>query len=222
MRINKEELLSQSMKTLGDIADMICDLPHLQINSLNAKQTALVIIDMLNGFTREGALKSPRIEALIPEITRLSRLCDEYKIKKLAFADCHSPESSEFGAYPPHCIAGSSEAEVVDEIRDIGGYTLIAKNSTNGFLEEEFHKWLGENPRINSFIIAGDCTDICIQQFATTLKAWFNRQNKKSRIIVPVNAVETFDSGLHNAELINVVSFYNMITNGIEVVQSVQ
>lgn len=222
MRISKEDLLSRSMKVLGDIADMIGALPLLSINSLNAKQTALVIIDMLNGFTREGALKSPRIEALIPEITRLSRLCDGLKIKKLAFADCHSSESPEFGAYPPHCMAGSSEAEVVDEIRSIGGYTLVEKNSTNCFLEEEFQKWLGENPRISTFIIVGDCTDICIQQFATTLKAWFNRQNRKSRVIVPVNAVETFDAGHHDAEFVNAVSFYNMITNGIEVVQSVQ
>lgn len=46
-------------------------------------------------------------------------------------------------------------------------------------------------------------------------------QNKKIRIIVPLNAVETYDLGLHNGDLMNVIALYNMITNGIEVVKEI-
>lgn len=220
--INKDGFLKRSTETLGEIFDMLDKLPMLQLKDLHRRQTALVIVDMVNGFAREGALKSSRVEELIPEITELSRKCDKFQISKLAFADCHRISSPEFDAYPKHCMVGTYEGEIVDEIKEVGGYTLIQKNSTNGFLEEEFQKWLKENQQINTFITTGDCTDICIQQFAITLKTWFNMQNKKVRVIVPINAVETYDLGLHEGELMNVMALYNMIINGIEVVKAIE
>jgi nicotinamidase-related amidase len=220
--IYKNDFLKRSVETLGEIFDMLAKLPILQLKDLQGKQTALVIVDMVNGFAREGALKSPRVEELILEITELSKMCDELEISKLAFADCHIEASPEFYAYPVHCMMGTVEGEIVDEIKEIGGYILIPKNSTNGFLEEEFQKWLKEYRHVNTFIITGDCTDICVQQFAITLKTWFNMQNKKVRIIVPVNAVETYDFGLHNGDLMNAMAFYSMIGNGVEVVKEIQ
>jgi len=219
---NKNEFLKSSIEALGEVFDMLGKLPAIQLKDLQGKQTALVIVDMVNGFAREGALKSPRVEGLIPEIAELSKACDRLHITKLAFADCHTKASPEFDAYPAHCMIGTSEAEMVDELMELGGYTLIPKNSTNGFLEEAFQQWFEENEHINTFIITGDCTDICVQQFAITLKTWFNMQNKKVRIIVPINAVETYDFGLHNGDLMNVMALYNMMINGIEVAQGVE
>lgn len=220
--INKNDFLKRSVESLGEIFDMVAKLPELKLKDLQGKQTALVIVDMINGFAREGALKSQRVEELIPEIAKLSKKCDELKISKLAFADSHTEASPEFDAYQAHCMLGTYESEIVDEIKEAGGYRLIPKNSTNGFLEEEFQRWLKENQQIDTFIITGDCTDICIQQFAITLKTWFNMHNKRVRVIVPVNAVETYDLGLHNGDLVNVMALYNMITNGIEIVKGVE
>lgn len=220
--INKNDFLKRSVETFGEIYNMLAELPVLQLKDLQGKQTTLVIVDMINGFAREGALKSPRVEGLIPEITELSKMCDKLEISKLAFADCHTVDSPEFDAYPAHCMVGTYEGEIVDELKEIGGYTLIPKNSTNGFLEEKFQKWLKENQQINTFIITGDCTDICVQQFAITLKTWFNMQNKKVRIIVPANAVETYDFEPHNGDLVSVMALYNMIINGIEIVKGAE
>jgi nicotinamidase-related amidase len=218
--ISKEEFLKNSQASLGEIYDLITAQPLLDINQLDSTKTCLVIVDMINGFAREGALKSSRIENLIPEISWLSKKCDEKGIKKIAFADCHDFASPEFNSYPTHCIKGTHESEIVDEIREIGGYTKIAKNSTNGFLEEEFQNWLSENMQINTFVVVGDCTDICVQQFAITLKTWFNMQNKNSRIIIPINMVDTYDIGTHNGDLMNACALYNMFINGIELVYS--
>lgn len=220
--LNRKEFLERSQQTLGEILDLLDGLKEVNLNELNGNQTALIIVDMINGFAREGALKSPRVEELIPEIVKLSENCDKMGIMKLAFADCHTDASPEFGAYPAHCMAGTLEAEVVDEIKEVGGYKLIPKNSTNGFHEEDFRKWLNENPQLDTFIVVGDCTDICIQQFAITLKTWFNMQNKNHRVIVPVNAVDTYDLGTHNGDLVNVMALYNMIINGIEVVKEIR
>lgn len=219
--VNNKNIIDKSMDTLGQIFDMFEKAPSIKLADLQTNQTSLIIVDMINGFVREGALKSPRAESLIPEIVRLSKACDEFQIPKLAFADCHTTKSPEFDSYPQHCVEGTSESEIVDEIKEAGGYTLIPKNSTNGFLEEEFQKWLKQNQHINTFIITGVCTDICVQQFSITLKTWFNTMNKKSRVIVPINMVDTYDLGIHDADLINVMALYNMSINGVEVVSDI-
>jgi hypothetical protein len=47
-------------------------------------------------------------------------------------------------------------------------------------------------------------------------------QNKKARVIIPVNTVETYDFGIHNGDLMNVMALHNIMTNGIEVVAGVE
>lgn len=207
---------------IDEINTMLDNLPAIRLEDLESETTALVIIDMINGFVREGPLMSGRVEAIIPEIVELSKKCDKLRIKKIAFADNHTDASPEFGSYPRHCIKGTSESEIVDEIKEAGGYVLIPKNSTNGFLEEAFQDWLDNNSQTDTFIVTGCCTDICVQQFAITLKTWFNKNNRKSRVIVPVNAVETYDLGLHNAGLANAMALYNMLINGVEIVKEVE
>ena len=215
-------MVNRNIESLNEINNMLEKLPGIRLEDINGEKSALVIVDMINGFIREGAMMSRRVEAIIPSITELSKKCDLINMIKLAFADSHTDASPEFGSYPTHCIKDTSESEIVDEIKEVGGYVLIPKNSTNGFLEEAFQKWLNDNSQIDTFIITGCCTDICIQQFAITLKTWFNKNNKKSRIIVPINAVETYDLGPHNGDLTNTMALYNMIINGIEVVKGVE
>ncbi len=217
----KSEFLHKSAVMLEELYDMILQLPNLSFNELNPGETVLVIIDMINGFAREGELRSSRIEALIPAIADLSLECDRLSIARLAFADNHTEASPEFGSYPKHCMSGTYESEIVDELKVIDGYLLIPKNSTNGFLEQSFQQWLDKNRHIKNFIIAGDCTDICIQQFAVTLKTWFNMKDEPSRIIVPLNVVDTYDLGLHNADLLNAVALFNMQINGVELVSHI-
>jgi len=45
--------------------------------------------------------------------------------------------------------------------------------------------------------------------------------NKRARVIVPLNAVDTYDLGVHDRNLMNVMAAYNMIINGVEVVRDI-
>lgn len=215
-------MTNKNIHSLNEINSLLEKLPVIRLEDLESEKSALIIVDMINGFIREGPMMSERVEAIIPEIVELSKKCDELKIQKIAFADNHTDASPEFDSYPRHCLKGTSESEIVDEIKAAGGYVLIPKNSTNGFLEEAFQKWLNTNEQTDTFIITGCCTDICVQQVAITLKTWFNKNNRNSRIIVPVNAVETYDLGPHDAELTNTMALYNMLINGVEVVKEVE
>lgn len=222
IKANKDNFLKESGKALEEIYEMLQSLKSISLEELQKERTALIMVDLINGFTREGALKSQRVEQILPSAAKLQRACLLKGFPILAFADSHSMASPEFTSYPPHCLTGTSEEEIAEELQQVGGYQLIRKNSTNGFLEEAFSRWLKENDRIDTFLIVGDCTDICIQQFAETLKTWFNKENKESRIIVPMDLVETYELGMHNGNLVHVMALYNMTINGVEVVRSVE
>jgi len=215
----KRDFLENSVKALEQIYDMIDNLPYVSLDEFKGDKTVLVILDVINGFVKYGNLYSPRNENLINPISNLSQKCDQLGIKKLAFADTHNPNSLEFNSYPPHCIQGSEECKVVDEIKN---YTLIPKNSTNGFLEKSFQDWLKSNKQIDTFILVGDCTDICVYQFATTLKAYFNTNNIASRIIVVEKLTNTFDTGLHNGDLMHITALFSMYSNAIELVKDIK
>lgn len=74
---------------------------------------------------------------------------------------------------------------------------------------------------IDNIIIVGDCTDICIYQFAITLKSYFNQNNIAKNITVPINLVDTYDiENVHCAKLLNTVFLNSMIQNGINVIKS--
>lgn len=220
--IVKDEFLKKGVQTIGGMIESLNTLPSYKLSNLRSEYTALIVVDMVNGFAREGALKSSRVEDLIPSILKICRLCSEREIKIVMFSDCHTKDSPELESYPPHCMKGTSENELVSELKDIEGYTLINKNSTNGFLQDEFQQWMKGHKAITNFIIAGDCTDICVLQFSETLKSYFNTHDMKSDVIVPLDCVDTFDGGLHDADLMNLFSVFSMMGNGIRVVKTIE
>jgi len=219
--MKKELFLSKANMILGQIVDAFNALPELKLDSLPKDKTALVIVDMVNGFAKEGLLSSPRINRLVEPIAKLQEKCKALDIPMIAFADAHTQDSMELKNYVPHCLAGTPESEIVDELKGIGGYTLIPKNSTNGFLEEAFQEWYNEHPEIMNWIVVGDCTDICIMNFALTLKNDCNRRNVEANVVVPMALVETYDLNTHEGDLMNVMALHFMLGQGIQVVKSI-
>ena len=196
-------------------------LPALSLRSLPPARTALILVDMVNGFVKSGALSSPRVEKIQPKINELQRRCGSAGIFRLAFCDCHDNESPEFNSFPVHCLRNTEESALTDETEQAGVDLVIEKNSTNGFLEPSFQRWLAEHPGTDTFLIAGDCTDLCVMHFAISLKTDFNRRNRASRVIVPRSLVETYGLGVHNAELSNTMALYQMGLAGIELVSQI-
>ncbi len=194
----------------------------LAISTLDRESTALIVIDMVNGFAKNGNLYSDRIEAIIPSVVKTTTLFDKYE--KLFVADTHEEHAAEFEAYLPHCVG--DESEVIDELKSLydDKSTVIPKNSTNGFLAPAFKQWFDANKdKYNQYVLIGDCTDICILQFALSLKAYYNEHNKTSKIIVPIDGVETYHLDLNNhyGDLMNIFALYNMELNGVELVKSI-
>lgn len=215
---------NKAIKTKYDLSFMIRELEkskNLSADSLNADKTVLIVVDMVNGFAVKGSLADKRINKIVRPIAELCKKLSKLGIKQIALADCHTMESTELTHFPIHCIKGSYEAKVTDEILNSAELLIIEKNSTNGFFSDDFQKFLFNNKNIDTFIIVGCCTDICVFQLATTLKAYFNSKNKASNIYVAKSLCETYDTELHNGDLLSITSLYNMKINGIEIVNKI-
>ncbi len=215
-----EQLWARGKSELKAMADRLADLPDLDLSTLDPTTTVLVIIDMNNGFAKAGSLYSDRVNALIPGIVAIARQCRERGIPIVAYSDCHREASLELRSYPTHCLKDTEETVVISELQEVGIDHCITKNSTNGLLAHPDLNLTGALGRGDerNFIIVGDCTDICIYQYAVTLKAFFNEQDTDARVIVPTSLVDTFDAPGHGADLLNVVFLNSMLANGVEVV----
>lgn len=205
-----------------ELINEINGLPTMSLSDFAPEKTAMIVVDVVNGFIREGAMASPLVEDIIPEVAKLMDKCNKAEIPVVAFADCHKEDCSEFASFPPHCIENTSESELVDELKKVGGYFLMKKNSTNGFHEKIFKQCLIQNPTTNTFIVVGDCTDICVMQFCLTLKTWYTQQNRNIDIYIPVNAVETYDAPCHDADFMNIAAYKLMKDSGIRFVKEIK
>ena len=187
-----------------------------QLNISEISEDAVMIIsDMLIGFTRSGPLASKRVEEIIENVRALAVKAKERGIRIVALNDSHSPSDTEFSTYPPHCMTGTVEANIVPELADLIDVT-IEKNSTNGmFALLEKHQ--DDILTAKNIIVCGCCTDICVMHLALTLKAYKNEQSVPSRIVVPIDAVETFDAPGHGAETMNLLALKLMQNEGIEI-----
>lgn len=216
----------------------LADLPEAEASQVFARpaNTAVLSVDMTNAFTREGNLASPRVAGIITPIVRLFETAWSQGVREMVLLqDCHTPEAEEFGAFAPHAVCGTSEAEAVDEIKALPFYDqleIIPKNSINPAQATGFNEWLERHSQVDTFIVVGDCTDICVYQLAMHLLTWANARDLECRVIVPEDCVQTYDLPLetanqvgakpHPGDLMHQVFLYHMALNGIEIVRSVK
>ncbi|MFV0381342.1 MAG: cysteine hydrolase family protein, partial [Breznakia sp.] len=175
------------------------------------------IVDMVNGFCREGSLHDTSILEISKEIKKLLKHCDHH----IFVCDSHDLNAREFGSYPIHCVAQTAETEVIKELRPFVN-TILYKNSTNTFVAKSFQDQLSMiQENYQDIIIVGCCSDICILQFALSLNTYFNEINAQDkRVIVPINMCETYHiDRLHDQEKMNEIACDMMLTNGIKVVK---
>jgi len=222
---NKQAFLNKSNIVLAELYDNLMNLDYLDLKTLNNENTLVISVDLNNGFAKEGAMSSPLVKALIPQTVSTFKKFKEKGIKIIAYTDHHNENAVEFGMFPCHCLAGSKESELVDEIKQYVS-KIVFKESTNGILagnpllqKEMNYTDLNQDDldKIENIIISGDCTDICVYQFAVTLKTYLNQNNKVANVIVLTNLIETYDADYHNADLNNVVFVNSMVANGIQV-----
>jgi nicotinamidase/pyrazinamidase len=150
-----------------------------------------IVIDVENGFCKFGNLASPRCDAVIPNVKRIIEARLRAGDTLFFTADTHDPNDREFEIFPVHCVRGTSEAEVVPELQPfLKNATLIRKRRYSAFFETDLEARL-RAIKPNQVTVAGVCTDICVMHTVADLR------NRDYRVLVPADAVATFDAPGH-------------------------
>lgn len=218
------------------IARWLETLPDVALAEIAPEPAATGIFstDMVNGFLREGPLASPRVNALTEPVVTLVEAAWRHGVRDVVFTqDTHDAHTPEFRAWPPHCIAGTSESRMISDLETLSfadAFTVIPKNSLSPAIDTRLEPWLDARPNLRTAIVVGNCTDLCVYQLAMYLRLRADALNLDPfDVIVPANAVDTFDIPHHDgsnpgdphpADFFHHVFLYHMATCGIRVVGS--
>lgn len=157
-------------------------------------KTALIVIDMINDFVT-GAFKSERAARIIPDIKNLLIHARMQKALIVYVTDAHLPGiDPEFEVWGRHAEAGSWGADIIDELKPQKGDYRIFKRKYSAFQDTGLDQLLREL-RIETVILTGVVTDICIQH--TAADAFF----RGYRIIIPRDCVEAADTATQEEAL---------------------
>lgn len=181
----------------------------------------LLVIDMVNGFVKEGALADKEINNITPNIINLIKEYVQEGNDIISIQEGHNENSKEFENFPKHCILGTEEAELIEELKPYkSNMKVIRKNSTSGFLTKDFYNYIKNNENnIKEIALCGCCTDLCVMNFAIPLKNYINENDLDMEVIIYKNAVETYDAPNHNRKEYNEIAFKIMEQNGIKIIK---
>lgn len=169
----------------------------MNVKNLKMYKGMLIIVDMVNGFVKEGALADPKIAEKVP---RQIELIKEAKIRGdliVFIKDTHEENSVEhkrFGG-AKHCVRGTGEELVIDELKEYEynkDTVSIEKNSTSYMESPEFRELIKEATNIETVNVVGCCTDICDFNGSMALANYFDQWNRDVEIRVHEDAIATF------------------------------
>ena len=172
------------------------------------------VVDMINGFCKKGALANPKLMEMVP---LLHEFLANFDGEKVQVCDSHTMDSKEFNEYPPRAVKGDYEAEPIDELKDVlEGTKMFEKNSTNLAVVPGFIEYILEK-KPEEIAIVGCCSDICIMQYALTVKALFNQYNLDCNIVIYDNLIDTYGAPGHDHDYYHEAALNLMRNAGVKI-----
>jgi len=181
----------------------------LLIKNLAVYEEALIVVDMVNGFAREGMLASPLVEAIVPNVVSYVEEARKENRLVIFIKDTHDEDSVEFRKFgdDSHCLRGTKEAELVDELLPYEENAIsFEKNSTsfmfskNPNLRYGFMEMLDGLENLKKVKVCGCCTDICVTNGVLPMMNYFDENNRRIEVELLEDAIETYDAPWHNRD----------------------
>ena len=167
----------------------------IDVKNLKMYEGCLIVVDMVNGFVREGVLHDPNIAKIIPRQIELIKEAKNAGKLIVFIKDTHEENAVEFERFgnTKHCVKGNFEADVVDELKEYEKDGIaIPKNSTCFMEAPLFRELMEREINMNDFDIVGCCTDICVVNGAIALANYLDQNNRKHVIRVHEDAIATY------------------------------
>ena len=168
-----------------------------KIKNLQIYKKCLIVVDMVNGFVREGVLHDESIANTIPRQIELIKRNQKEGGLTIFIKDTHNENAVEFKRFSntKHCVKGTSEAELVNELKIYEGKEntiSIEKNSTSYMESPKFRELIKELINLKEVDVVGCCTDICDFNGTMALANYFDQWNRDVEIRVHQDAVATY------------------------------
>lgn len=192
------------------------------IKNLKIYQKCLVVVDMVNGFVREGVLHDEVIATIIDKQKDMIEENLDQNNLVIFIKDTHNEFATEFKRFgnTQHCIKDTYEAELVDELKKYEGLDntiSIEKNSTCFMEAPQFRDLIKELNNLKEVDIVGCCTDICVFNGSMGLANYFDQNNLNVYINVYEDAIQTY-APFERQEYINAAKLL-MKQQGINIVK---
>ncbi len=148
---------------------------------------AVLVVDMLRGFLEEdhALYCGEQARKIIPNIQKILEAEISRGSKIFFLCDNHDPDDLEFKMFPPHCISGTPEVEVIPELSKYPG-EIIHKKRYSAFFNTELEEKL-KQLKADKLIACGILTDICV------LHTIADARNRDYFVEVPVDCVAALD-----------------------------
>ena len=171
---------------------------------------AVIVIDLLKGFMEKGypLYCGDRSRRIIPRISGLLERELEKGSRVFFLCDSHDPDDLEFRMFPPHCVTGTEEAEIIPELRGCQG-EVIPKNRFSCFYNTPLSDRLAEL-KPDKLIICGVCTDICVMHTVA------DARNRDYEVEIPVDCVASFNEDGHRFALDHMEKVLGAVLTGRE------
>ena len=169
----------------------------MKIKNLKVYNGCLIVVDMVNGSIKEGMLHDKKIKEIIPRIIELMKEAKAAGKLIVFIKDTHNKDAAEYERFgdKPHCLRGTREAELVDELKEYENREdtiSIEKNCTNFMEAPDFRLLMENQPEMNEFDIVGCCSDICVFDGAMGLAGYLDQWDRRHIIRVHEDAIETY------------------------------
>jgi nicotinamidase/pyrazinamidase len=156
----------------------------------------LFVIDMLKDFIEEdGALYCGKTSRVI--ISFIKQKIDEFHKREdlvVYLCDSHQKDDPEFKMFPPHCVAGTRGAEILDELPVEKSDIIIKKSRFSAFYNTNLDQVLYEN-KVTTVHVVGVCTSICVMDTVGDLR------NRDYEVKIYSQGVADFDPEAHEFAL---------------------
>jgi|SRR5579862_1362687 len=162
-------------------------------------------VDVQRDFVRPGGnLYVPGAEKLLPNIRRLTDAARQGRVFLVSHGDFHTPNDPEFKIFPPHCVKGTTGAELVSEAltekivrvpndpeakipENLSGYQqiLLEKQTLSIFESRHADELVEKLGNQAEFVVFGVVTEYCV---GFAVKGLLQRGR---RVAVVQDAIET-------------------------------
>lgn len=190
------------------------------MKNLKCYEGMLIVVDMINGFVKYGDLYDKKIGEVVPRQIELIKNAKANNDLVVFIRDVHTKNSVEHKRFGEirHCIKGSGEEELIDELKPYQeGAIIFEKNSTSFMFAKGFITMLEQMEKLKKVDVVGCCTDICIVNGVIPMMNYFDQNNRDIEVNVHEDAVETFDTPIHNGEEYTDAAILLMAQQGVKI-----